>query len=251
MRDFARLSRYGPSTSASVGRCPRTHQQLRTGRGGQTVLRAFGATQVTATTSTSSTGGGGEPEGRQGGARGWPPAAREANTCPSPGSGGGQTPGEGRCVGRRVGAPVLHRGGGAHSALPSRLGPDHHHVKLLKRCKIFLLFTPRTGSGEQSYFLAYSCVFCRNGIAPYRELTLLAHRDNVKRVHGMHRVCGSGELSYFLAYSCVLSRSGIAPYRELTLLAHRDNVKRVHGMHRVYGSRQRSYFLIVRIYTCI
>ena len=47
VRDLARLSRYAPSTSASVGRCPRTHQQLRTGSDGQTVLRAFGATQVT------------------------------------------------------------------------------------------------------------------------------------------------------------------------------------------------------------
>jgi hypothetical protein len=47
VRDLARLSRYGPSTSASVGRCPRTHQQLRTGSDGQTVLIAFGATQVT------------------------------------------------------------------------------------------------------------------------------------------------------------------------------------------------------------
>jgi hypothetical protein len=161
-RDLARLCRYGPSASASVGRCPRTRQQLRTGSGGQTVLIASGATQVTASTNTSSTGGGGAKGGRQG----WTPAAREANTCPSPGSGGGQTPGEGRCVGRRVGAPVLHRGGGAHSALRSRLGPDHHYVKLVKRCKIFLLFTPRTGSGEQSYFLAYSCVLSRNGIAP-------------------------------------------------------------------------------------
>ena len=88
VRDFARLSRYGPSASASVGRCPRTRQQLRTGSGGQTVLRAFGATQVTV---TSSTGGGGVARGREGVARGWTPAPREANTCPPHGSGGGRT----------------------------------------------------------------------------------------------------------------------------------------------------------------
>jgi len=57
-----------------------------------------------------------------------------------------------------VSAHPSSKGGGAHSALQSRLGPDHHYVKLLKRCKKILLFTPRTGSGEQSYFLAYSCV---------------------------------------------------------------------------------------------
>ena len=44
------------------------------------------------------------------------------------------------------------------------------------------------GTAEHSvpYFLAYSCVLSRNGIAPYRELTLLAHRDNVKSVVERH-----------------------------------------------------------------
>ena len=187
MRDLARLSRYGPSASASECRCPRTHQQLRTGSDGQTVLRAFGATQVTASTSTSSTGGGGggqgEPGGRQGG--GHPPPEKQTRVRRTGVAADGHT-GEGRCVGRRVGAPALQRGGGAHSALQSRLGPDHHYVKLRKRCKKKLLFTPPIGFGELSYFLAYSCVLSRNGIAPYRELTFLVHRANVKRVHGMH-----------------------------------------------------------------
>ncbi len=44
----------------------------------------------------------------------------------------------------------------------------------------------------------YSCMLSRNGIAPYRELTFLVHRANVKRVHGMHRVYAYRELSYFL-----------------------------------------------------
>jgi hypothetical protein len=97
-----------------------------------------------------------------------------------------------------VSAHRSSKGGGAHSALQSRLGPDHHYVKLLKRCKKILAFTPRTAWGEQSYFLAYSCVFSRNGIAPYRELTFLVHRDNVKSVDETHRAYASRQLSYFL-----------------------------------------------------
>ena len=97
-----------------------------------------------------------------------------------------------------VSAHRSSRGGGGNPPSQSRLGPDHHYVKLLKRCKKNFAFTPRTGSREQSYFLAYSCVFCRDGIAPYRQLTFLVHRDNVKRVHGMHRVYGSRQQSYFL-----------------------------------------------------
>jgi len=38
----------------------------------------------------------------------------------------------------------------------------------------------------------------RNGIAPYRELTFLVHRDNVKSVVGTHRVYASRLRSYFL-----------------------------------------------------
>lgn len=53
-------------------------------------------------------------------------------------------------------------------------------------------------SQQQSYFLAYSCVLSRNGIAPYRELTFLAHRDNVKSVDETHRVYASQQRSYFL-----------------------------------------------------
>jgi hypothetical protein len=189
VRDLARLSRYGPSASASECRCPRTHQQLRTGSDGQTVLRAFGATQVTASTSTSSTGGGGggqgEPGGRQGG--GHPPPEKQTRVRRTGVAADGHTR-EGRCVGCRVGAPALQRGGGAHSALQSRLGPDHHYVKFLKRCKKIFLFTPPIGSGELSYFLAYSCVLSRNGIAPYRELTFLVHRANVKSVVEIHRI---------------------------------------------------------------
>jgi hypothetical protein len=97
-----------------------------------------------------------------------------------------------------VSAHPSSKGGGAHSALQSRLGPDHHYGKLLKRCKIFLLFTPPTASGELSYFLAYSCVLSRNGIAPYRELTFLVHRDNVKSVDETHRACASRLRFYFL-----------------------------------------------------
>ena len=97
-----------------------------------------------------------------------------------------------------VSAHPSSKGGGAHSALQSRLGPDHHYVKLRKRCKKKLLFTPPIGSGELSYFLAYSCVFCRNGIAPYRELTFLVHRDNVKSVDETHRAYASQQQSYFL-----------------------------------------------------
>jgi hypothetical protein len=121
VRDLARLSRYGPSASASEGRCPRTHQQLRTGSDGQTVLRAFGATQVTATTSTSSTGGGGggqgKPGGRQGG--GHPPPEKQTRVRRT-GAAADRHTGEGRCVGRRVGAPVLQ--GGAAPTPPSKVG---------------------------------------------------------------------------------------------------------------------------------
>jgi len=53
-----------------------------------------------------------------------------------------------------VSAHRSSKGGGAHSALQSRLGPDHHYVKLCKRCKKKLLFTPPIGFGELSYFLA-------------------------------------------------------------------------------------------------
>ena len=63
VRDLAQLSRYGPSTSASEGRCPRTHQQLRTGSDGQTVPRAFGATQVTVPVVQEAAG---SPEGERG-----------------------------------------------------------------------------------------------------------------------------------------------------------------------------------------
>ena len=38
----------------------------------------------------------------------------------------------------------------------------------------------------------------RNGIAPYRELTFLVHRANVKSVHSTHRVYASQQQSYFL-----------------------------------------------------
>ena len=151
VRDLARLSRYGPSTSASVGRCPRTQQQLRTGSDGQTVLRAFGATQVTVPVVQEAAG---SPEGRQGWpGGGHPPPERQTRVRRTGEAADGHTH-------VRTGASAVvsaHRsskGGGAHSALQSRLGPDHHYVKLFKRCKIFLLFTPRTGSGELSYFLA-------------------------------------------------------------------------------------------------
>jgi hypothetical protein len=199
VRDFAPLSRYGPSTSASVGRCPRTHQQLCTGSDG-----ADGAQSVrgNAGDRTSGTGGGGVARRSPVVGRGWPggghlPPERKTRVRRTGEAADGHTP-------VRAGASAVvsahrsSRGGGAHSALQSRLGPDHHYVKLLKRCKKILVFTPRTASGELSYFLAYSRVFSRNGIAPYRELRFLAHRDNVKRVHGMHRVYGSRQQSYFL-----------------------------------------------------
>jgi len=48
-----------------------------------------------------------------------------------------------------VSAHRSSKGGGAHSALQSRLGPDHHYVDLLKRCKKILLFTPRTASRQR------------------------------------------------------------------------------------------------------
>jgi hypothetical protein len=211
VRDLARLSRYAPSTSASVGRCPRTHQQLRTGSDGQTVLRAFGATQVTVPVVQEAAGSPGGERGSPWGGRGspgggHPPPERQTRVRRTGVAADGHT-GEGRCVGRRVGAPALHRGGGAHSALQSRLGPDHHYVKLRIRCKKKLLFTPRIRSGELSYFLIFLCM-------------------SISRA--------SGERSYFLAYSCVLSRNGIAPYRELTLLVHRANVKSVDEMQRIW-----------------
>ena len=62
---------------------------------------------------------------------------------------------------------------------------------------VYIYFISR-GYRERSYFLAYSCVLSRNGKAPYRELTLLAHRDNVKSVVETHRVYGSRQQSYFL-----------------------------------------------------
>lgn len=150
MRDLARLSRYAPSTSASVGRCPRTHQQLRTGSDGQTVLIAFGATQVTVPVVQEAAGSPGGERGSPGG--GHRPPERQTRVRRTGVAADGHT-GEGRCVGRRVGAPALQRGGGAHSALQSRLGPDHHYVKFLKRCKKISLFTPPIAFGEQSYFL--------------------------------------------------------------------------------------------------
>jgi hypothetical protein len=120
-----------------------------------------------------------------------------------------------------VSAHPSSKGGGAHSALQSRLGPDRSYVELLKRCKKISLFTPPIGSGELSYFL-------------------ILFIYNISRA--------SGEQSYFLAYSCVLSRNGIAPYRELTFLVHRDNVKSVDETHRAYASQQQSDFLILFIY---
>ena len=195
MRDLARLRRHGPSTSASVGRCPRTHQQLRTGSDGQTVLRAFGATQVTVPVVQEAAG---VARGSQGVAKGVDTrrprgkhvsAAREWRRTDTQVRTGASAV---------VSAHPSSKGGGAHSALQSRLGPDHHYVKLRKRCKKKLLFTPPIGSGELSYFLAYSCVFCRNGIAPYRELTFLVHRDNVKSVDETHRAYASQQQSYFL-----------------------------------------------------
>ncbi len=155
VRDLARLSRYGPSTSASVGRCPRTHQQLRTGSDGQTSRHSV---RGSAGDRTSSTGGGGVASGRERVARGWqggghPPPERQTGVRRTGVAADGHTH-------VRTGASAVvsaHRsskGGGAHSALQSRLGPDHHYVKLCKRCKKFLLFTPPIGFGELSYFLA-------------------------------------------------------------------------------------------------
>ena len=104
-----------------------------------------------------------------------------------------------------VSAHPSSKGGGAHSALPSRLGPDHHYVKLRKRCKIFLLFTPRTGSGEQLISWHSSCVFSRNGIAPYRELRfssieimLKVFTRSTESMRPNNRVYGSRQQPYFL-----------------------------------------------------
>lgn len=149
VRDLARLSRYAPSTSASECRCPRTRHQLRTGSGGQAVLRAFGTTQVTATTNTRSTGGGG---GVQGVARGSPGVDtwRQRRKHVSAAREGRRTDTQVRAgASAVVSAHRSSKGGGAHSALQSRLGPDHHYVDLLKRCKKILLFTPRTASRQR------------------------------------------------------------------------------------------------------
>ncbi len=169
-RDLARLSRYGPSASASVGRCPRTRQQLRTGSDGQTVLRAFGPTQVTATTNTRSTGGGGVDRGSPGGRQGVDTrrprgkhvsAARERRRTDTHVRAGASAV---------VSAHRSSKGGGAHSALQSRLGPDHHYVKLLKRCKKISAFTPRTASRQLSYFLTrLMCIYKH-----YQEIRLLS-----------------------------------------------------------------------------
>jgi hypothetical protein len=161
------------------GRCLRTRQQLRTQSDGQAVLKAFGATQVTATTNTRSTGGGGVARGWPGGGHPRPrskhvSAARRTDTS------------EGRCVGRRVGAPVLKGGGGAHSASRSRLGPDHHYVDLLKRCKKNFPFTRPTASRER----LISCYIIEIMLNPFTRST--------------HRVCASRERSYFLlVFICV------------------------------------------------
>jgi len=110
-RDLARLCRYGPSASASECRCPRTRHQLRTGSGGQAVLRAFGTTQVTATTNTRSTGGGGGVQGVARGSPGGGHLAPEKKTrVRRSGGAADRHTSEGRCVGRRVGAPVLQGG---------------------------------------------------------------------------------------------------------------------------------------------
>ena len=153
VRDLARLRRHGPSASASEGRCPRTHQQLRTGSDGQTVLRAFGATQVTVPVVQEAAGSPGSERGSPGGGQGVATrrprgkhvsAARERRRTDTHVRTGASAV---------VSAHRSSKGGGAHSALQGRLGPDHHYVKLLKRCKKILAFTPRTASGEQSYFL--------------------------------------------------------------------------------------------------
>jgi len=205
VRDLARLSRYAPSTSASVGRCPRTHQQLRTGSDGQTVLRAFGATQVTVPVVQEAAG---VARGSQGVAKGVDTRRPRGKHVSVARERRRRTDTQVRTgASAVVSAHPSSKGGGAHSALQSRLGPDHHYVKLRKRCKKKLLFTPPIGSGELSYFLAYSCVFCRNGIAPYRELTFLVHRDNVKSVDETHRAYASQQQSYFLilfiTYTCI------------------------------------------------
>jgi len=110
-RDLARLCRYGPSASASECRCPRTRHQLRTGSGGQAVLRAFGTTQVTATTNTRGTGGGGGVQRVARGSPGGGHLAPEKKTrVRRTGVAADRHTSEDRCVGRRVGAPVLQGG---------------------------------------------------------------------------------------------------------------------------------------------
>jgi len=152
VRDLARLSRYAPSTSASVGRCPRTHQQLRTGSDGQTVLRAFGATQVTVPVVQEAAG---VARGSQGVAKGVDTRRPRGKHVSVARERRRRTDTQVRTgASAVVSAHPSSKGGGAHSALQSRLGPDHHYVKLRKRCKIFLLFTPRIAFGELSYFLA-------------------------------------------------------------------------------------------------
>jgi hypothetical protein len=107
VRDLARLSRYAPSTSASVGRCPRTHQQLRTGSDGQTVLRAFGTTQVTVPVVQEVAGSPGGERGSPGG--GHRPPERQTRVRRTAVAADRHTSEDG-CVGRRVGAPVLQGG---------------------------------------------------------------------------------------------------------------------------------------------
>jgi len=117
VRDLARLSRYGPSASASVGRCPRTRQQLRTGSDGQTVLRAFGATQVTVPVVQEAAG---SPVGERGSPGGGHPPPERQTGVRRTGEAADRHTGEGRCVGRRVGAPALQRGGGGNP--PPKVG---------------------------------------------------------------------------------------------------------------------------------
>jgi len=155
-RDLARLCRWVPSKSASEGRCLRTRQHIRTGSGGQAVLRAFGAARRWPPPPTQEYRVVQEAAGCQrvarrspGGRQGMDTAAREANTCPPHGSGGGgQTHKWGpvrRPSCRRTGPP---REGAAHTPSQSRLGPNHHYVKLSKRCKKISPFTPPKASGE-------------------------------------------------------------------------------------------------------
>ena len=180
-----------------------THWQWWTD-GAQSVGVAFGATQVAATTNTVVQEAAGVARGSQGVAKGVDtrrPRSKHVSVARERRRTDTQVRTGASAV---VSAHPSSKGGGAHSALQSRLGPDHHYVKLFKRCKIFLLFTPRTASGEQSYFLILFIYFISRA---------------------------SGEQSYFLAYSCVLSRNGIAPHRELTFLVHRDNVKSVVERH--------------------